>query len=122
MAEFIITDVTKKYEGTTPTLALHNISLTITDGEFVCFLGPSGCGKSTLLEILAGLIRPSSGNVLFDGELLQGPSRKLGFVFQDASLYSWRNVHENIELGMEICGITKAARKPVAEKYIKMVG
>ncbi len=122
MANFAIKQVTKVYSGTTKTKTLDNINLTISEGEFLCLLGPSGCGKSTLLEILAGLQQPTSGTIYFDNEPLQTPNEKLGFVFQDASLYPWRTIYENIGLGLEIRGIHRAERNERVQKYLKMVG
>jgi ABC-type nitrate/sulfonate/bicarbonate transport system ATPase subunit len=122
MAGFSIRRVSKVYGETVPVVALEEIDLEIRDGEFVCILGPSGCGKSTLLEMLAGLQRPSGGEIVYDGKVLQGPDRKLGVVFQDPSLFPWRTVFENVELGLEIRGVRKADRKPIVQKYLTMVG
>ncbi|MBD2860413.1 ABC transporter ATP-binding protein [Paenibacillus oceani] len=122
MAGFSINAVSKVYGGTVPTETLSNIDLTIEDGEFLSILGPSGCGKSTLLEILAGLQLPSSGEVRFGGKKLQGPGVERGVVFQDPSLYPWRTVFRNVELGLELRGVPKAERKVVVQKYLDMVG
>ena len=122
MAEFIIKEVSKVYPGITETRSLENINLTIRDGEFLCILGPSGCGKSTLLEILAGLQQPTGGAIFFDQEPLKTPNPKLGFVFQDPSLYPWRTVMENVELGLEFRGVGKNERRDKAQKYLTRVG
>ncbi|WP_325536759.1 ABC transporter ATP-binding protein [Sporomusa sp.] len=122
MAEFVIRQVSKVYPGPSATKSLEEINLTIRDGEFLCILGPSGCGKSTLLEILAGLQQPTSGEIFFNQEKLQTPNPKLGFVFQDPSLYPWRTIADNVALGLEIKGIAKTERKARAEKYLAMVG
>ncbi|MUT65946.1 ABC transporter ATP-binding protein [Paenibacillus sp. NEAU-GSW1] len=122
MAGFSIKGVSKIYGGATPTETLTNIDLTIEDGEFLSILGPSGCGKSTLLEILAGLQSPTSGEVLFGGKKLQGTGIERGVVFQDPSLYPWRTVFQNVELGLEIRGASKADRKASVHKYLEMVG
>jgi ABC-type nitrate/sulfonate/bicarbonate transport system ATPase subunit len=122
MAEFVINHISKTYPGSDATVSLEDISLTIRDGEFLCILGPSGCGKSTLLEILAGLQQPTSGDIFFNQSPLQTPNNKLGFVFQDPSLYQWRTVTENVELGLEIQGVVKARRREIAQKYLAMVG
>jgi ABC-type nitrate/sulfonate/bicarbonate transport system ATPase subunit len=122
MAEFVIRQVSKVYPGPSATKSLEEINLTIRDGEFLCILGPSGCGKSTLLEVLAGLQQPTSGEIFFNQEKLQTPNHKLGFVFQDPSLYPWRTIADNVALGLEIKGIAKAERKARAEKYLAMVG
>ncbi|MDF2659115.1 MAG: nitrate transporter ATP-binding protein, partial [Paenibacillus sp.] len=122
MAGFSINAVSKVYGGTVPTETLSNIDLTIEDGEFLSILGPSGCGKSTLLEILAGLQLPSSGEVRFGGKKLQGPGIERGVVFQDPSLYPWRTVFRNVELGLELRGVSKAERKAAVHNYLDMVG
>ena len=122
MAEFVIRQVSKVYPGPSATTSLEEINLTVRDGEFLCILGPSGCGKSTLLEILAGLQQPTSGEILFNQEKLQTPNHKLGFVFQDPSLYPWRTVSDNVELGLEIKGINKMERRDKAKDYLELVG
>ncbi|MEF3304586.1 ABC transporter ATP-binding protein [Paenibacillus sp. GYB003] len=122
MAGFTINGVSKVYGGANPTETLSNIDLKIEDGEFLSILGPSGCGKSTLLELLAGLQLPSSGEVLFDGKPLRGPGIERGVVFQDPSLYPWRTVFRNVELGLELRRATKAERQERVQKYLDMVG
>ncbi|MHA7966343.1 ABC transporter ATP-binding protein [Paenibacillus sp. CAU 1782] len=122
MAGFLISDVSKVYDGATPTETLRGIDLTIQDGEFLSILGPSGCGKSTLLEILAGLQTPTSGEVSFDGKALKGPGIERGVVFQDPSLYPWRTVLKNIELGLELRGVERRERREAAQRYVDLVG
>ncbi|MCQ6561792.1 ABC transporter ATP-binding protein [Paenibacillus mendelii] len=122
MAGFSINGVSKVYGGASPTETLSNIDLTIKDGEFLSILGPSGCGKSTLLEILAGLQLPTSGDIYFDGKKLEGPDKKRGVVFQDPSLYPWRTVFQNVELGLEIGREAKTDRQAAVQKYLDMVG
>lgn len=104
------------------TAALKNIDLTIKDGEFVCVLGPSGCGKSTLLEIAAGLLPHSGGEILLDGKIQKGTSRDIGVVFQDSSLFPWRSIKKNIELGLELAGVDKSVRTQKIQNAIDMVG
>lgn len=101
--------------------ALKNINLTVGDGEFVCIVGPSGCGKSTLLEIVAGLLEPTDGGVMLDGERINGTSRDIGVVFQDASLFPWRTIRKNVAFGMEVAKLPKEEREKQIEKYISMV-
>ncbi|SDD17140.1 NitT/TauT family transport system ATP-binding protein [Paenibacillus sp. UNCCL117] len=122
MAGFEINDVSKIYGGSSPTETLSHIQLHIEDGEFLAILGPSGCGKSTLLDILAGLQPASSGEVLFEGKPLTGPGKERGVVFQDPSLYPWRTVFQNVELGLEIGGVPKPERKLRVQKYLDLVG
>lgn len=101
--------------------ALQDINLKVNDGEFVCIVGPSGCGKSTLLEIIAGLLPSTSGEILLDGKQVQGTSRDIGVVFQDASLFPWRTIEKNISFGMDVAKLPKEERKARVEKYINMV-
>ncbi len=102
--------------------ALEDLSFHIFAEEFVCILGPSGSGKSTLLRILAGLLTPTSGEVLFEGQPLHGPQRNIGLVFQSANLMPWRSVLKNITLPLELDGIPaqQAARR--AQEMIELVG
>jgi NitT/TauT family transport system ATP-binding protein len=87
-------------KGETP--ALQNINLSIETGEFVSIVGPSGCGKSTLLNIISGLIKPSKGKVIVNGEELNAYSQKLGYMFQRDHLFEWLTVWDNISLGLKI--------------------
>jgi NitT/TauT family transport system ATP-binding protein len=82
--------------------ALDGVSFEVQRQEFVCVVGPSGCGKTTLLRLLAGLLTPSSGKVLFEGKELEHPRRRIGFVFQQANLMPWRTVLKNIILPLEL--------------------
>ena len=121
LPKIVINNISKAFPGTKVIEALVDINLDIESGEFVCILGPSGCGKSTLLEIVAGLQTQTKGEVLLDDVPLRGPSRDVGVVFQDSSLYPWRTVLENVELGLEIKGISKSSRRELAQHYINMV-
>ena len=91
---------------------LSDISFDVPDGEFLCIVGPSGCGKTTLVRLLAGLLAPSGGEILFQGRLLAGTSRDRAIVFQDYSkaLLPWRTVAGNIALSLEACGIAEPER------------
>ena len=82
--------------------ALYDVSLRIGKGEFVCLLGQSGCGKSTLLGLLAGLDSPSSGSVLWNGAEIRGPEPGRMLMFQEAALFPWLNVVENVMFGMNV--------------------
>ena len=102
--------------------ALDHISLEVDDKEFVCILGPSGCGKTTLLRLIAGLDTRRAGRCVLDGEEMRGPSPKIGFVFQEYSLFPWRSVRDNIAFGLEMKGMPKDERYRIAEQYLKLVG
>ena len=82
--------------------ALRDFSLEVNRGEFVAIVGPSGCGKSTLLRALAGLIHPTGGRVLLNGEEVTQPSNQVGMLFQEPALLPWRTVEKNIRLPMEL--------------------
>jgi NitT/TauT family transport system ATP-binding protein len=102
-------------------VVLDQISLDVEDKEFVCILGSSGCGKTTLLRLIAGLDTARSGSINLDGEEIQGPNPKVGFVFQEYSLFPWRNVIDNIAFGLEMQGMHLNERSRVAEHYLKLV-
>lgn len=102
--------------------ALQDVSFTIDAHQFICILGPSGSGKSTLLRILGGLLPPSRGSVILDGAPITGPSRRVGFVFQDASLMPWRTVLENILLPLEVSQVPRQEAISRAMDLIQLVG
>lgn len=102
--------------------ALENLSFEVCAQEFVCVLGPSGSGKSTLLRILAGLLPPTHGEVLYQGAPLIGPRRGVGFVFQKPSLMPWRTVLQNITLPLELQGLPLQARLAQAQELVEQVG
>lgn len=83
-------------------VALDDVTFDIHDGEFVCLVGPSGCGKSTLLNLIAGLDFPSRGEVLCDNEPIIGPSSDRTLVLQEASLFPWLNVIDNVLFGLKL--------------------
>lgn len=103
-------------------VVLDDVSFTIEKGTFVSFVGPSGCGKTTLLRILDGLIEPSAGKVVIDGETVSGPSETRAMVFQEFNLLPWRTVLRNIEFGLELQGADKRARRQAASDILKRVG
>ena len=101
---------------------LDSVSLEVSSDEFVCVVGPSGCGKTSLLRILAGLLEPSSGQVVFSGERLARPQRRIGFVFQQANLMPWRTAINNICLPLELAGLTKEEKQDRARSLIELMG
>jgi NitT/TauT family transport system ATP-binding protein len=101
--------------------AVHDISLTIEPGEFVCILGPSGCGKSTLLGALAGHITPSKGRLTVDGAPIAGPHPDRGIVFQHHTLFPWKSVRENVSFGPKMRGFKKAERLRMANEILGLV-
>jgi len=101
--------------------ALDGITLTIQEGEFACLLGPSGCGKSTLLNIIAGLDVPDRGSVTIDGEEITCAGPERGMVFQEAALFPWLTVRQNVEFGLKMAGMNKKERQEKALYYLHMV-
>ena len=103
------------------TEVLQAVDMEIAEGEFVCIVGPSGCGKSTLLYLIAGLEKPSSGRVLVDGVPVTGPGPDRIVVFQEAGLFPWLNVLQNVEFGLKISGLSPSARRDRAMEFLRMV-
>src|SRR6202521_1701861 len=103
--------------------ALDNISLQVNVGGFLCLVGPSGCGKSTLLNIIAGLEKPDSGQVLADGKPITEPGRDRMVMFQEPALFPWLDVMGNVLFGLKLKpGLNAQERREVAEFYLKLVG
>ncbi|HDR8993023.1 MAG: ABC transporter ATP-binding protein [Burkholderia contaminans] len=105
-----------------PFVALRDIDLEIARGEFVVFLGPSGCGKSTLLYLIAGLEQATHGRIVCGGAQVTAPGTDRGLVFQDASLYPWLTVGENVTFGLRLQHVPKARRRQVAQEILERVG
>lgn len=112
-------NITKNYG---PVEALKDMTLDFPRGQLTSLLGPSGCGKTTLLKIIAGLLKPTSGEVLVNGKPVDGPGKDRAFVFQDFALLPWASVMRNVAFGLELRGVAKSEREDVAAKYIKDVG
>ena len=108
--------------GGRPLPVLDNINLDVAEGEFVALLGRSGSGKSTLLRCIAGLMAPTSGEVLFRGRKLTGTNRETAMVFQTFALMPWLTVQQNVELGLEARGVEPAERTERALRAIDIVG
>jgi ABC-type nitrate/sulfonate/bicarbonate transport system ATPase subunit len=102
--------------------ALRDVSLELTDGEFVAIVGPSGCGKSTLLELIAGLEPISSGEVLVDGVAVRGPAAERCMLFQEHSLFPWLSVEDNVAFGLTVKGVARAERLGRAREVLQRVG
>ena len=101
---------------------LEDINVAIKPSEVVALLGPSGCGKSTILRILAGLIRPSQGEVLYHGREVRGLTPGIAIVFQSFALYPWMTVTQNVEAVLQAAGLPLDERTAVAERAIRTVG
>jgi ABC-type nitrate/sulfonate/bicarbonate transport system ATPase subunit len=102
--------------------ALHDINLSMRQGEFVCLIGASGCGKSTLLRIVAGFETPSIGTVQVSGVPVTGPGSDRGMVFQDYALFPWMTVRQNIGFGPKQKGWPKSRIKEITDSYLDMIG
>ena len=103
-------------------LAVRDIDFTVAQGEFVVIVGPSGCGKTTLLEALAGLVPVYDGTIRLAGKTLRGPGIDRSLVFQNASLYPWRNVVENVEFSLQAQRRLTAQGRARARELIRLVG
>lgn len=103
-------------------VAVTDIDLEISRGEFVCLVGPSGCGKSTLLNMAAGLLTPTVGEVRYDGHAVDRVNTQVGYVTQKDSLLQWRTVERNISLPLEVQRVPKAERRQRVDEMLELVG
>ena len=118
-----VSNVTISFEEENQThVILDDVSLNIEKGEFICLLGPSGCGKSTLLNAMAGFLKPTSGEIKIENQIVQKPSMKYVTIFQNYGLHPWRTVQKNVELGLETKNYSKEKKANIASHYLKMVG
>ena len=122
MSDISISQLSKTYPGATPVHALDNIDLHVRAGEFVALLGPSGCGKSTLLNMIAGFESASSGSLLVGGKPVTRPGPERGVVFQEAALFPWLNVWENVIFGPKTAGLPKAQYEQRAKDMLEITG
>ena len=120
-AKIVVDHASKLFlEGTV--VAFRNVELNIRSNEVLTIVGPSGCGKTTLLRCIGGLLTPSSGQVLIDGEPIRSPRQGVAIVFQHFGLLPWKTVIGNVAFGLKIAG---APRQLIAERldhYIRLVG
>src|SRR5213596_2958417 len=104
-------------------LALDRVSLNVAEGEFVCLVGASGCGKTTLLNMIAGLEKPDSGEVLADGKPVTAPGRERLVMFQEPALFPWLTVFGNVLFGLNLKpNLSRKDRHDVAKYYLELVG
>lgn len=123
-AQLVVRDLVKQFSvrgQERGILALDGINLAMRAGEFVLLLGPSGCGKSTLLNIIAGFLRPTSGQAIHGQDEIRGPDRRRTVVFQDYALFPWMTVQRNVEFGLKSQGIPPKERREIARRYIDLV-
>lgn len=117
-----IEGVSKTFSGRAgPVNALRPVDIDVAAGEFVCLLGPSGCGKSTLLSMIAGLETPSGGSIFAQGEKIRGTGTDRVLLFQEAALFPWLDVQQNVEFGLRQAGIGRKQRAEIAQRFIEMV-
>ncbi|CAH5751183.1 Taurine import ATP-binding protein TauB [Klebsiella oxytoca] len=102
--------------------ALADINLTLDSGELLVVLGPSGCGKTTLLNLIAGFVPYQHGSITLEGQRVEGPGADRGVVFQHEGLLPWRNVQDNVALGLQLAGVDKTQRRATAARMLKKVG
>ncbi|MBP2636093.1 MAG: cmpD 2 [Firmicutes bacterium] len=102
--------------------AIKKLDLSVKQGEFLAIVGPSGCGKSTFLDMIAGLAKPSSGEIFMDGKPITGPALDRGIVMQGYALFPWRTVRKNVEFGLEIKKVPQKERQEISEQYLELVG
>src|SRR5205809_7104332 len=123
-SKLAIDNVSKSFQSASGTvLALDHVSLQVDEGEFVCLVGASGCGKTTLLNIIAGLEKPDSGNVLADGKPITSPGRDRLVMFQESALFPWLNVFGNVLFPLKLKpNLTNKDRHDVAKYYLELVG
>jgi sulfonate transport system ATP-binding protein len=101
--------------------AIENVRLSVEEGQFVCFVGPSGCGKSTLLNIIAGLDKPTAGEVILNGRRVTEPGPDRIMVFQDNALFPWLKVIDNVQFGLKVAGVEKKKRHEISMHYLDMM-
>ncbi|MCC6211929.1 MAG: ABC transporter ATP-binding protein [Burkholderiales bacterium] len=120
----LLRDVSKIYQSSDGTVltALQDITLSVRPGEFASVVGPSGCGKSTLLRLIAGLDRPSRGDVLLAGAPVIAPIPSVGIVFQDPLLMPWRTVLDNVMLPIEVLRLSDGNHRAQALELLTLVG
>lgn len=102
-------------------LALDGINLNVEEGDFICIVGPSGCGKSTFLNIVAGLEKADSGEILLNGNKITTPGPDRTMVFQEGALFPWLKVIDNVEFGLKMAGIPKEERRQISQRYLEMM-
>ncbi|MEM2143341.1 MAG: ABC transporter ATP-binding protein [Candidatus Thorarchaeota archaeon] len=122
MAKLSVRDIRKSYPGDNgPVEVLGGISFDVREGELLGIVGPSGCGKTTLLKIVAGLLERDSGDVIIDGEITRIGHGRVGYVFQEQSLFPWRTVRKNIEFGLEIRGVPEETRTGLVDQMLTLM-
>lgn len=118
MIQLTLKNVSKYYNSNK---ILDRISFTVRDGEFIAIVGPSGCGKTTLLNTIAGFIGKSEGQIIMEKKVIRKPNRKIGMMFQDHNLMSWKTVSENILFSLRIKGENPKKCQSILNKLLKKI-
>ena len=116
----VLKNVCKTFEDSKEHV-LNQVNLEIKEGEFICVVGRSGCGKSTLLNLIAGLEKPTGGEILLNGKPVTGPGAERAVMFQEHALFPWLNVIQNVKFGMKIAKVPEREQEERAMKYLKMM-
>lgn len=114
-----LSDVNKNFNDFT---AVKNVNLKINEGEFVCVIGPSGCGKTVLLYLIAGFLKPTSGNIEMNGQPVNSIETNRLMVFQDHMLFPWKTVHGNVMFGLSNSTLNNQEKEKLVTYYLDMVG
>ncbi len=122
MSAILASKLDKTYPTDPPVQALAQVELDVKPGEFIALLGPSGCGKSTLLNLVAGFEKASAGTLTVDGAAVDKPGPDRGVVFQEAALFPWLSVWENVIFGPKTQGLPASSYEAKANEMIKIVG
>lgn len=118
-----ITDLTVRFDSAeAPVVALDRISMSVAENELVCVMGPSGCGKTTLLNTIAGIVRPTLGDVRVGGSPIRGPGPDRAMVFQDDAVFPWMTVEDNISYSLRMRGRSRTEIEEVVNRYVSLVG
>lgn len=117
--DLTLENVRKSYNGHP---VLKGVNLQVKSHEFICVLGHSGCGKSTMLNLIAGFIQPDEGSIYVDGNIVKGPSKERGVVFQEHALFPWYTVLKNVTFGPIVQGMDKQKAAELAQARLRMVG
>ncbi|OPZ87217.1 MAG: Aliphatic sulfonates import ATP-binding protein SsuB [bacterium ADurb.Bin429] len=117
-----IRGISHRFPGTGREIpVLDSVSLSLAPGSFTCFVGPSGCGKSTLCRMIAGLEMPSRGEISVGGAAVRGPGRRRVLMFQDAGLFPWLTVRENVLFGLRLGNVARADAEAHALNCLRLV-
>jgi len=124
MSKLSVRNLSKSYQNghLEEVEVFDNISFDVHEGELLGIVGPSGCGKTTLLKIIAGLLEPDEGQVIIDKKEVHSGHNRVGYIFQQESLFPWRTVRQNIQFGLEITHVASSEMNARVDEIIKIVG